>query len=81
MFDLLALYDLIESKKSLPNKDELFNLFFVAIIELEEFDFASARKLLGMSNSDFYYLRNKLMPEFQRKHKDKLKRKKGRVQE
>jgi hypothetical protein len=77
IIDKEELYRIIESKKGLPSKDELYNLFFIAVFEMEEGNSASIMNLLGMKKSDYFYLRNKLMPELKRPHSEKKNRARG----
>ena len=76
MIDRESLYKMIESGEQLPTPSELYGMFFVALVEIEEMDFKSVRELLKINNQSFYYYKNKFFPEFAKPHKETIRKQK-----
>ena len=74
MIDKKAIYDLLEAGKPMPSKDELWDLFFIALAEIEEFDFKSVRDILNINGKTLCYLKNRHFPEHVKKVKKRIKR-------
>jgi hypothetical protein len=74
IIDKEFLYNLIQNEKPMPSREDLFDAFFIALVQVEEHDFKSVRHLLNINGKTLCHLKNKHFPELVKKMKKRIKR-------